>query len=108
MLAKTFMQCWRRKSLEKDKLIGYLNICHKAGYLIIGGETLENYNKKLYLVIYDKNSQKNTIKIVEKLKNKQIPCVEVENLGEITKINNCKIVGIKNKNLSEIILGLIR
>lgn len=92
--------------MERDKLIGYFNICHKAGYLIIGGEKLENYNKKLYLVVFDKNSQKNTLKIVEKLKNKQIPVIEMENLEEVVKINNCKIVGIKNKNLSEIIINL--
>lgn len=93
--------------MEKDKLVGYLNICQKAGYLIIGGETLENYNKKLYLVIYDKNAQKNTMKIVEKLKTRDIPVVEIENLEELTNKKNCKIVGIKNKDLSEIIKNLI-
>ena len=98
----------RRQFLEKNKLTEYLNICNKAGYLIIGGETLENYTKKLYSVLYDISSQKNTIKIVEKIKNKGIPVVEVENLEEIIKIKNCKILGIKNKNLSEIILNLLK
>ena len=93
--------------MEKDKLIGYLNICKKAGYLIIGGEKLENYNKKIYLVLFDKNSQKNTQKIVDKLKNKEISTAIVEKLEEIVGINNCKIVGIKNKNLREIIFNLI-
>ena len=93
--------------MVKDKLIGYLNICKKAGYLIIGGENLENYSKKLYLVIYDVSSQKNTQKIVEKLKNKNINVIGIENLEDVTKINNCKIIGIKNKNLSEIIFSFI-
>lgn len=103
-----FTRHYRRLFLEKDKLTGYLNICNKAGYLIIGGESLENYNKKLYLVIYDLNSQKNTIKIVEMLKNKHISVEGIENLEEIVKIKNCKILGIKNKNLSEIILSLLK
>lgn len=94
--------------MEKDKLIGYLNICKKAGYLIIGGEKLENYAKKLYLVLYDKKAQKNTLKIVEKLKNNNILTIELENIEEIIQIKNCKIIGIKNKNLSEIILDLIQ
>lgn len=93
--------------MEREKIENYLNICRKAGYLIIGGEKLENYSKKLYLVIYDKNSQKNTMKIVEKFKIKQISVCEMENLGEILSIENCKIVGIKNKNLSDIILNLM-
>ncbi len=93
--------------MEREKIENYLNICRKAGYLIIGGEKLENYSKKLYLVIYDKNSQKNTMKIVEKFKIKQISVCEMENLGEILGIENCKIVGIKNKNLSDIILNLM-
>ena len=93
--------------MDKDKLNGYLNLCRKAGYLIIGGETLDDYKKKIYLIVYDKTAQKNTLKIVEKYKIKDIPVVEIEGLSEILKIDNCKIVGIKNKNLSDIILNLI-
>ena len=93
--------------MDKDKLNGYLNLCRKAGYLIIGGETLGDYKKKIYLIVYDKTAQKNTLKIVEKYKIKDIPVVEIEGLSEILKIDNCKIVGIKNKNLSDIILNLI-
>ena len=86
--------------MEIDKIKGYINISHKAGYLIIGGDKLKDYNKKLYLLIYDKNALKNTMKIVEKFN-------EIENLEELTSIKNCKIVGIKNKNLSELILSLL-
>ncbi len=91
-----------------DKIKGYLNIAKKAGYVIIGGEKLENYNKKLYLVIYDKSAQKNTIKIIEKIKNKNIKTIELENLENLINITNCKIIGIKNKNLSDIIIDLIK
>lgn len=90
-----------------DKIKGYLNIAKKAGYVIIGGEKLENYNKKLYLVIYDKSAQKNTLKIVRKIQNKDIKIIELENLETLININNCKIIGIKNKNLSDIIINLM-
>ena len=93
--------------LNIDKIKGYLNIAKKAGYVIIGGEKLENYNKKLYLVIYDKSAQKNTLKIVRKIQNKDIKIIELENLETLININNCKIIGIKNKNLSDIIINLM-
>lgn len=92
--------------MQNDKLKGFLNICRKANYLIIGGEALSNYNKKLYLVLYDSSSKKNTLKIVEKFSNKGIKTMELDNLDTILLINNCKIVGIKNKNLSEEILKI--
>ena len=93
--------------MEINKLKGYLNISNKAGYMIVGGEKLDSYNKKLYLVIYDKTAQKSTIKVVEKIKTRGIPVVEVENLEELISIKNCKIIGLKNKNLSDIIVDII-
>lgn len=93
---------WRRK-LQETKLIGYLNICRKANYLIIGGEKLEDYSKKLYLVLYDSNAGKSTLKIVQSLKDKGLKTIATENLGKLIAIENCKIVAIKNKQLSEII-----
>lgn len=94
--------------MEIDKFRGYLNICAKAGYIIWGGETLENYSKKLYLVLYDKNVQKNSIKIIEKLKTRNIPIYEIENLGELLNKPKSKVIGLKNKNLSDLLIKLIK
>ena len=96
-----------RLFLDKNKLQGYLNIANKAGYGIIGGEKLYNYNKKLYLVIYDNTSEKNTLKVVEKIKQRNIPIFSIDNLQDIVSIKNCKIIGIKNKNLSDIMMQCI-
>ena len=93
--------------MDKIKLQGYINIAKKAGYVIIGGEKLYNYNKKLYLVIYSNDASKNTLKVVEKLKQRDIPVITLENLEDIMNIKNCKIIAIKNKNLSDIILDAI-
>jgi len=89
--------------LDLNKIKGYINISHKAGYLIIGSDLLKSYDKKLYLVIYDKSAMKNTLKVVEKIKEKNIPTIEVDDLDNLTSIKNCKIIGIKNKNLSSLI-----
>ena len=96
-----------RLFLDKNKLQGYLNVAKKAGYVIIGGEKLYNYNKKLYLVIYDNTSEKNTLKVVEKIKQINIPVFSIDNLQDIVSIKNCKIIGIKNKNLSDIMMQCI-
>ena len=96
-----------RLFLDKNKLQGYLNVAKKAGYVIIGGEKLYNYNKKLYLVIYDNTSEKNTLKVVDKIKQRNIPIFSIDNLQDIVSIKNCKIIGIKNKNLSDIMMQCI-
>ncbi len=93
--------------MDKIKLQGYINIAKKAGYVIIGGDKLYNYNKKLYLVIYSNDASKNTLKVIEKLKQRDVPIIALENLEDIMNIKNCKIIAIKNKNLSDIILDAI-
>ncbi len=92
--------------MDREKIIGYLNIAKKAGFVIIGGEKLYNYNKKLYLALFDSTAKKNTIKVVEKLKERGVSTLKLDGLDSIMNINNCKIIGIKNKNLSEIICKL--
>ncbi len=93
--------------MEISKIQGYLNISHKAGYLIIGSDALKDYHKKLFLVLYDKSAQKNTLKVVQRIKEMGIPSFEVDNLEELTSIKKCKIIGIKNKNLSDLIFKLL-
>lgn len=87
--------------MEKIKVQGYLNLAQKAGYVIWGGDTLVDYNKKLYLVLYDANAQKSTQKIIAKIKERGIKVFEVANLGELVNKPNCKVLGLKNKSLSD-------
>ncbi len=93
--------------MEISKIKGYINIAHKAGYLIIGSDALKGYDKKLYSIIYDKSALKNTLKVVNYFQEKSLPIKEVDNLEELTSIKNCKIIGLKNKNLSDLILKLL-
>ena len=99
MFHKKFM-----KKLESalNKLEGLIGIARKAGFVIVGGDNLSTYTKKLYLVIIDKTagtSLKRQMGYVAK--DRQIPLYETENLGSIVGIESCKAIGLKNKALSD-------
>lgn len=87
-----------------EKIKRYLGLANNAGYLIIGSDNLKSYDKKLYLVLLDKNAGKSSIKIADKHKLNNIRVIEVDNLEIISNIPKCKIIGIKNKGLSEQII----
>ena len=93
----------------KQKIKGLISICKKAGYLIIGTDNLKGYKQKLYLLMYEKQSGKNLIKIVNNIKQQtNVTIFELENLNEYTNIEGCKIVGIKNKGLADQIEKLLK
>ena len=92
--------------MDREKIKNYLGICRKAGYAIVGSDKLKNYDKKLYLVIADKDISKTIQKVVDKFN--QVETVFIDNLEELVEIENCKIVGIKNFGLSEEIKKQIR
>ena len=94
--------------MDRYKLQSYINIAKKAGYVIIGGDKLYNYKKKLYLIIYEEDAGNNTLKIIERLKTKDVPIVSIENLSTLMNMTNCKLIAIKNKNLSDIIYNIIK
>lgn len=93
--------------MNREKIKSYLGISHKAGYLIIGADNLKNYNKKLYLILVDKNISNTLQKVINKFEG-QIQVEIIENLNELVEIENCKIVGIKNYGLANEIIKNIR
>ena len=85
-----------------SSLEGLINIAKKAGFVIIGGENLSNYTKKLYLLILDNtagNSLRREMQFLSSKRNLKI--LNVENLSKIVGIENCKAIGIKNKAFAE-------
>ena len=99
------------KKLERSlsNLSGLIGIARKAGFVIVGGENLSSYTKKLYLLILDKtagNSLKREMNFLASKRN--IDIIEVENLSELASISNCKVIGIKNKTFSENITKSIK
>lgn len=88
--------------MDRIKAKGYLNISHKGGYLIIGSDKLDGYDKKLFLILIDEKAGKNSKKIGASFKD--VKLLEIDNLEELVSIRACKIVGVKNKQLSEKII----
>jgi ribosomal protein L7Ae-like RNA K-turn-binding protein len=90
--------------LEKNlnRIGGLVSIARKAGYVVIGKDNLAIYTKKLYLLLVDKTAGSSLSREMKFLsENRNIPILEVENLGTLVGIENCKAIGIKNKAISE-------
>ncbi len=85
-----------------NKIQGLISIARKAGFVIIGKEKLATYTKKLYLLLIDKSAGNSLLREMKFLsENRDIPLLEIENLAELVSIENCKVIGLKNKALSE-------
>lgn len=85
-----------------NRLKGLISIARKAGFVIIGKDNLASYRKKLYLVLLDKTAGNSLLREVNFIsENRNIPILEVENLAEVVGIENCKVIGLKNKAMSE-------
>lgn len=106
------MFLWKcTKKLEKNlnNLSGMIGIARKAGFCIIGQENLIGYDKKLYLILLDKVAGKSLTREMNFLaKQRNIPIRYVEQLDKLTAIENCKVIGIKNKNFSENIIESLK
>lgn len=94
--------------MNSEKVKNYLGICRKAGYLIIGGDNLKKYDKKMYLLLVDEKVSKTLQKIINKFEENKVECLRVENLSGLVDIENCKIVGVKNYGLAVEIIKNIR
>lgn len=92
--------------VDNQKIKGYISIAKKAGYAIIGSEKLENHKKKLYLLLVDREAGKNTIKVADAFGD--VEKITISSLAELVQIQNCKILGIKNKGISEQIIKILR
>ena len=55
----------------------------------------------MYLILVDKEAGKNSKKIATRFNEKGIEVIEISHLGKYVGIDNCKIIGIKNKGISE-------
>ena len=92
-----------------NKLEGLIGIARKAGFVIVGGDNLSSYTKKLYLLLVDKTAGASLKRQMGYVANdRQIPLYEIENLGTIVGISSCKAIGLKNKALSEQIEGCLK
>lgn len=87
------------------KIDGLVSIARKAGFAIIGLDNLKKYDKKLYLLLCDNNAGNSLLREIKFLAEKRnIPMFQIDGLGKTTAIENCKVVGIKNKSISDNII----
>ena len=84
-----------------EKIKNYLGLAQNAGYLIIGSDKLDGYDKKLYLILIDKNAGNSSLKVAKRQQARGVEVHFVDELELLINIKNCKIVGIKNKGISE-------
>ena len=97
--------------MEKNlnNIAGLIGIARKAGYVVIGGENLSTYTKKLYLFLLDLgagNSLKREVNFAAA--KRKVPVLIVEGLGAMVGIDSCKAIGIKNKAFSEQISKMLK
>ncbi len=92
--------------MGNTKIANILGLARKSGNLIIGSDNLKGYRKKLYLLIVKSTAGKAVLSLAEDL-SKKTGC-EVLNLDidltQVLNINNCQIVGIKNKGFADSIM----
>lgn len=81
-----------------EKIKNYLGLARRGGNLVIGSDSLEKYDKKLYLILLDEEAGKSSRKIANRF---NVKFFEVKNLDELVNIPKCKLIGIKDKGLSE-------
>lgn len=98
--------------IEKIKRIStYVGFALKSNHIVIGSDNLSKVNKKLYLIIKDSSAGNNLNKIsqrVAKLTKCNIYNFTTDEMYEITKIKNVKVIGVKNKSLSDAIENIIK
>lgn len=91
------------------KISGLISIARKAGYVIIGKDNLQNYDKKLYVLLMDKSAGSSLAREMKFIsQTRKIPLLEVENLASMISIENCKAIGIKNKSMSDNIIKCLK
>lgn len=97
--------------LEKklNNIGGLLGIARKAGYVIVGQDNLVGYTKKLYLILLDETAGNSLSREMKFLSEKtDALVVRVKDLAKMINIENCKVIGIKNKNIADEIVKNIK
>lgn len=93
-----------------NKAKGYLNLARSGGYVIFGADNLKGYTHKLYLVIVRSDYGKTIDKVIVKLKQQGIDHIILDTslFNQLTGMENCKLLAIKNKGLSMQIINNLR
>lgn len=85
------------------KIKTYFNLLKRSGKIIYGYDNIKTYRKKAYLIIFAENF-KNKNSIINQFNNCKVYETSENNLNLLLDKDNCKIVLIKNFELTKAIL----
>jgi len=91
----------------QSKISAYIGFAVKSGNAVFGVDALERFKGKIYLIIFSSDMADNSLKKAAALAEKfSAPMISGEKnaVEEAAHKINCKLVAIKDKNLSEAIL----
>ncbi len=88
------------------KIISYLGFARKSNNMITGQTPLKYCNKKLYLILVCNTASENLKNLAKNIANKNDCKVIItsETLSNITNIQDIKIIGLTDYNLSKAII----
>ena len=92
----------------ENKISAYLGFAMKSNKVIFGYDNLKLYNKKLYLIIICKSANdKYTQFAIDKQKQTNCDVYVTKDiiLDDLIFKSNCKIIGVKNKELATAIIN---
>ncbi len=93
-----------------DKVATLIGFAVKANKVIYGLETLEQSNRKRYLIVrchsLSDRAKQQTYKVAER---DGVPIIETKSrtLEDVVHKRNCKVIGLSNKQMSQAILKYI-
>ncbi len=95
--------------MAKSKIETYLGFCIRAGKIVFGMDNIEKERKGIYLLLVDGGIGKNSLKLMERAKEKfACPLFQTETgaLGKLLYRPAVKAVAITDKNLASAILSV--
>lgn len=93
--------------MQRDKLTSYVGFAVRSGAAVYGLENIKKSYKKIFCVIEDEMLSENSRSKTESFcKEKSIKKIVLKNIDELFGANNCKVVGITNKELAKQIINV--
>lgn len=87
-----------------SKIETYIGFAIKKGSVVFGCDTIKNYRKKMYLLLYTTTLSQNSLSQLEGVsQNLGCPLAQIEDFN-ILKLKNCKALAICDKSLANAIL----
>lgn len=94
--------------INLQKVNGYINIANRGGFVIWGTDGLKGYTHKLYSIIYREDFGKTIEKTLNRFPLIPAVMLSVEDFNIAVGTDNCKILAIKNKGISDKVINILR